>query len=520
MGRLGLRFFAGVARRLVAPLDVVLTSLRGLGDKNSGHTLRTMVTTGTAHLVHLVRRMLRFEGMRDNGLGVDISCNSVSSFLHDYTRIFIPLLKGEHRVLSFRDSPRRVSNFFSSSGLSGIVCGLLSGTTGCAPRSKQVSIGTELTSRRALRISVTGAKRLVARGAVSKLFGHFCRKSCQGRGAVNAKVNLSLMGSLVAVRQKAVRMFDGRRVNGYFHVLLPVRERTCRRKRVGRAVTTRARATFPIPVCVSRAVDSPSGGVRSLLQSSCAVLVISSGRRLYVLFSGLLSGYFQIGATVSNERTLGMLRRKNVSLIISSVVVPSVSNVRLYQCVGAGFRCDRVPIVLLATGHTRRDRVRKCGSKTSKCVDGPYGFSLLCTRVVGYLGERRHGKTSFQGRVIFRINGLRCASLSRAFLRQTVSYIGTHLDSTSFSRTRFIDRVNASQDMLARGLGSLAKLAPSTFIRGIQLATTYGLVSRRNGVEVDSLTFTINFGSSGCFDAYFGGGCNVAPGRCVRRKEG
>lgn len=146
LGRTGLRFFAGVARRLLAPLAVVSTAMSRLGVRTPGRaSLCIIVGDGVHQLVHLLRRVLRFQGTRANGLELHMSPKSVTSFIGGKTRDFRPLVGGRGVRFSILYSPRSVVNCFSASGLSGVLCGLLSGTTGCAGRSNFVRMALSCT---------------------------------------------------------------------------------------------------------------------------------------------------------------------------------------------------------------------------------------------------------------------------------------------------------------------------------------------------------------------------------------
>lgn len=513
LGRTGLRFFAGVARRLLAPLAVVSTAISRLGvqfPKRS--SLCAMVNDGVDELVHLLRRVLRFHGTRANGLGLHISPKSITTFIGGRTRSFLPLIGGHGVRFSMLYGPRSVVNCFSASGLSGVLCGLLSGTTGCGGRNNCVRIALVCTrSESFIQLRMGSGNDNVSGSGRGDLFGQFCRKSCQGFGAVNANVNLSLMGSLIRLRKKDVRIRDRRNQKARFVIALPMSHSCFGRRRVSR------RTMLPMRGAIACLRRRGTRGIITRGPGTRAVLIIRSGRRLLRLVIQLLGHRCGIRATRGNRRTIAILSGRSVSLVISSIVVPMVSNVRFYEYIGGGLRLDRVPIVLLATGGGRRSHTRTCRIKTSTFVDGPFGLTILRTHVHGLLGCGRHGTRSFGGRLIFRVGRLSCADVSRSFVRHTVSYMGHRLRSSSFSRPRFIRRVNADGSALCGGLGSLAKLGASTFVHGVHLGTTYHVVRRgKDSIHISSLTCTINFGSPGCFDSYFGGRFNVLPARCRR----
>lgn len=110
-----------------------------------------------------------------------------------------------------------------------------------------------------------------------------------------------------------------------------------------------------------------------------AVLIISSSRSVMQLVARDL-GFRRFGAvrTCSKGGTFCCLGRGGVSFIILSVVVPRVSNFRIYQ--GVEDRCG-VPVLLLDTHDESVSGVVKLRVKTSSCVAGPFDVRRLASQV-------------------------------------------------------------------------------------------------------------------------------------------
>lgn len=89
--------------------------------------------------------------------------------------------------------------------------------------------------------------------------------------------------------------------------------------------------------------------------------------------------------------------RHSVSLIILSLVLPSVSNVRIYRGVhnGGGGVAGGIPVVVLATGNSAASHMLNLRVNTSSCVTGPFRPHRLLTHVHTIVHHRRRpGRTS------------------------------------------------------------------------------------------------------------------------------
>lgn len=90
------------------------------------------------------------------------------------------------------------------------------------------------------------------------------------------------------------------------------------------------------------------------------------------------------------------------------------------------------------------------------------------------------------------------------------------LSGDSFGVSAVTSAVKLDHSTFFGGLGDLAKFTPISLIGRVHLGGSVRLVGG-SSVDVSRVTFTINFGSSNCFDGYFHGGCSRAPERCVGR---
>lgn len=76
-----------------------------------------------------------------------------------------------------------------------------------------------------------------------------------------------------------------------------------------------------------------------------------------------------------------------------------------------------------------------------------------------------------------------------------------------------IRRTNVDHSTLFGGVGALVKVSPVRLVGGVQLGGTTRLMGRKS-YGFARVTCGAKFGSSRCFDGYFGRVCKIAPARC------
>lgn len=108
----GLHFFAGVSRRLHAPLALVTNPIRrilgGSGLPRSIHRRLIIMREGAGHVLHLIGRVLSFHGVRGGGVGVRIRHISIISFIHGIVSGFRTMTRRRQVSFLFRARGRRL----------------------------------------------------------------------------------------------------------------------------------------------------------------------------------------------------------------------------------------------------------------------------------------------------------------------------------------------------------------------------------------------------------------------------
>lgn len=407
----------------------------------------------------------------------------------------------------------------STSGLRGVIFGLLSGTFGCAPRNGVVALFVRR-GRRGITVNIRSRNVKVSRDGGTSLFIHFRGLLSGGLfGRRDSNVNLSLIGRLIRLRGTAVHISDGRKRNDYFAIRFLGNGRRCARgmrfvlsssirvepRRIRRSIRKRRRG------------EGRDG----------AVLLIRSGLRLHFFLHDVFVSGFGIVRTIGKTRNLSGTLGFIPSVVVDSVVVPRGSNVAVARSLHTGVTADRVPIILLATGASVSDGLRNVRLKIRSCVAGPFDTACLGTEIRGvlarHIGLRRLCYTGLVGvRPITRRRRRarpRVSSRSHGFVRGLARLVRGGVSGNSLVISSLMRRLTIDHSIFFGGLGALAKLTPVRFVGRVHIGHTTRLV-RDNSCGVARVTCVINVGSPHCFDGYFGRHFNVAPARCGRGTGG
>lgn len=230
-------------------------------------------------------------------------------------------------------------------------------------------------------VRMSSRKCNVDRRGRGGVFGHFryCMDSSVF-GRRDANVNLSLMGRRIRLRGKGVSLRDGIGRKSAFAVRF-----------LGKGSRFPPRARFVLSSCSRHPLRPGRGDL--FLGSSCrvrrsygsygggSVLMMSSGGRLLFFLRGVLSRGFQMVATDGNGRKLRGTVGCLPGVVIDSIIVPRVANVRVIRGLRYGAAAYRVPVVFLDDGTSIRGRGRKLGLKMSSCVAGPFDTDCLAAGV-------------------------------------------------------------------------------------------------------------------------------------------
>lgn len=116
------------------------------------------------------------------------------------------------------------------------------------------------------------------------------------------------------------------------------------------------------------------------------VLVVSSRQTVLRLIGGKLQGSKRFIATCASTTRMPLSGLGECSLVVLSVVVPSMSN---FSCYSGVHSLMSYPVLFLATGAVRRSVAFKLNLKTSSCLAGPFHVTRLQTEM-GTRLQHRH----------------------------------------------------------------------------------------------------------------------------------
>lgn len=394
-----------------------------------------------------------------------------------------------------------------------------------------------------MAVSIRSGKVKVTQSRRSQVFRHFCRTQGGGspRGDVNVK--LSLIGRVIALRRKRVRITSRLGINSLFQIQVPGKYTRLTPRRVGSSSGIPNQPFRGLPVKVSSTLSSFNssrfrsrvttratvkgshkvrykllrrGAHRKTTTSSkgeISVLITRSGATLQSCLQDTLRGQCGISATQGKRRTCYRTVGRRPSLILASVIVPKVSKVRLYHGVGRGSQASTVKIVLLATRGLRGCRMSKCHIKTSTCMTGPFSLRILFSHVSGLITQRGgvRGGDRPVGRVpVSRITIRGSRSL---FLIGYARAVRARVTSPQFSILRLYHGVNISQSRLCQHVLTLAKLAPVRFVHDVQLGRTTSFLTRSKALPIGRMVCHMKCAGLDRFTGVFRRRFKLCPGR-------
>lgn len=169
-------------------------------------------------------------------------------------------------------------------------------------------------ARRVLQVTIASANVNVTPRRASALFRPFVRVSdALGHRCRNAKLKLTLIGQLMRLRKKRIKLADRPKINDYFAISLPTATETVVRPGPNTSITV-----------------GPS--------LPPLVLLTRSGRTgLDALSDCLNTGKFHLLITRGNRRTVTLTRTRPPGLVLISLRLPKASNLEIVR------RLHRVP---------------------------------------------------------------------------------------------------------------------------------------------------------------------------------
>lgn len=268
---------------------------------------------------------------------------------------------------------------------------------------------------------------------------------------------------------------------------------------------------YPLP-CAAPTAGKPclpvrhpdSGkGIRTLL-------IVEDNDEIRCYLKNKLALWYNILDCKNGSEALSILRKKDVCLVISDVMMPVMDGIELCKAIKDNLETNHIPVILLTARISDTHIKDGLLSGADDYVTKPFKFDLLLARIRNLLANNDRLRQSFQKRISPQDMNVKVTDHDEKFLKKCYDYLRENLTDPDLTIEDFGKEVGLSRVHLYRKLKYLTGTSPSRFILKVRLTVAADLLLQE-GVAVSDVCYRVGFNDLSYFTRCFKANYNVSP---------
>lgn len=478
-------FFTNIAHEIRTPASLIydpLHTLRKKGVPKDIDATLALVERNADSLNQLINELLDFRKV-DVGIGeVEPRPEEFNLLVREVWESFRPSAenRGLHTQLSLPSVPL-VANV-DMAATKKILRNLFSNALKYAQSYIRIGVDAEAESD-SVRLTLSNDGSRIPAEMRKKLFEPFVqirdeRLSTQGTG-----LGLPLARSL-AERQGGCLYIDGEVSDNTFVLYLPLAEQ------LAEEVIN--------PDHSEEQVDYEQPTDDSL---SC-VLVVEDNDDLRTYLVDCLSESYHVLDAGNGEEALEMLRKHEVQLVLSDVMMPCKDGLELCYDIKTDRTLCHIPVVLLTAKDTVADRVRGFEDGADVYIGKPFDMDQVKAQITSLLHNRKLLRDTFAHDPQSEPLLLAHTTEDERIIEKLNVCILEHIDDSDWNVDDLADKVGMSRSTLTRKIRALANQTPNEFVRLVRLRHAAALL-RQGHYRLNEVCTMVGFSNPHYFSTLF-----------------
>lgn len=214
-------------------------------------------------------------------------------------------------------------------------------------------------------------------------------------------------------------------------------------------------------------------------QPKPVILLVDDNEEILAFISEDLSECYQVLTAFDGRDALDILRRQQVQLVISDIMMPEIDGFELCKQIKSNFDYSHVPVILLTAKNTLQSRIEGLEVGADAYIEKPFSPEHLQVQVANLLANRAKLMRYFASRPLADVKSMAHTKADEEFLEQVNALIQRELTNPDMDVEQMARRLFVSRPTLYRKIKALTDLTPYELINLTRLKKAAELLNAR-----------------------------------------
>ena len=507
------RFFANISHEFRTPLTLILGPLKDLLSRQdeTGITpvkvsLLKLMQKNTVQLLGQINQLLDLSKIDANEIQLNIQDTDLEALISETVLSFVSMAEAKQIRLSYHPAKERLAVKADPQRLGQAIGNLVSNALKFTPEGGSVDVFAVQSefSGKSVQIKVADTGIGISHDELPYIFDRFYQ-SAQKPGMINSGtgIGLALVKDIVELHGGTVTVDStvGKgsefviSLNGYFGKATDLPQ-VSKEGEIREYESPDVEWDWPEDEPVSD--DAPT------------ILVVDDNPDVLQYLQGYLSRKYHVITLEKSSEALRVLRKQNISLLISDVMMPAPDGFELCRSVKRDKKLNHMPIILLTAMAGQENKLEGLEIGADDYICKPFSASELMIRIENLIELRRMLRDKYTQEVRIEGEKVDASSADARFLKQVQTVIEEQMANSNFSVDLLADRLYLSPRQLQRKIRHITGLSAAGYIRFMRLEHASQLLSSKWG-NVSEVSYKVGFQDTKYFSRLFRQTFGVTP---------
>ena len=242
-------------------------------------------------------------------------------------------------------------------------------------------------------------------------------------------------------------------------------------------------------------------------RKAATVLLVDDDVELLQFVTKFLSDHYHILTAENGVQALEKLKKSNVNLIVTDVMMPEMDGFTLTERVKSDIEYSHIPVILLTAKVLAQSRVQGYEMGADAYLEKPFSVEVLLARIKNLLQSREMLRETFLKNPFVVASSVALNKSDEAFMKKLNEVVHEHISDADFNVEEMAEHFNMSRASFYRKVKGILDLTPNEYLRVERLKKAAQLLKEDN-YRINEICYMVGFNSPSyfakCFQQQFG----------------
>lgn len=504
-----LQFFTNVSHEVRTPLTLILSPLDrliGLSQDSPYVDDLTLIRKNAERLLRVINQLLDFRKIENQQEKLKIREVDIVNFTREVMTYFDSMAAVRNIHYTFTSDLEESLLWLDTDMIEKVLVNLLSNAFKFVPENGRV--GIHISKRKEDTIlSIEDNGRGIRPENLPYLFDRFYTED----GSSGTGIGLHLVKEYIRMHKGDISVESEPGKYTRFIIVL----------RAGKQHLEHEQATeYDISPLAYEAARLDDSEIKEILGISYpyTILIVEDDDEVRTYLEKELKEQFSILAASNGREAVSLLEEKDVSLVLSDVMMPEMNGFELCRYIKTNVSFSHIPVVLLTALTDERQRLYGVSRGADSYIQKPFHIPYVKVKIIRLLEERKKLREQLlqklQENRLLLAEPEKAENIEDKFLRRFLAQIEEVYADPEYNIERLSEVLGLSRGHLHRKIKELTGTTPVDFLRNYRLKKAVLLI-RQNNLSISEIAYQTGFSSPAYFSKCFRIVYNMTPSEYI-----